>query len=332
MISVGQRNSSRENKWSTINLEDKKLNLANLLKKKTIIVLGGNTTTDERTANGNAKIVESLLEGVDKDDYNLLSVDYMGTLIDEGKLILRDEKKPDLDYLFKKLLFPVLVAKSAGGEYELKKDKQLTNAFSNLIFVTHCAGNLALSHILQDLNTVLVNGGKTAEQVNNIMSSIQVLSYAPYVYLDCPVSATSITPFHDNLGTWRAVLEKMLEKKGASVYPQKLADEFNKNVKNYKPNGPLVAKKLSNVPYILTKSGTQIQIIPSSMKDGDQDHTFSRLAPAQEGTALNNAIRDCAKMTVAHYMQTGKDRKGADIGGLFDEFKATLQQSQQPQE
>ncbi len=133
--------------------------------KSLVLVLGGNGTTDDRSANGNAKIVSSML-GVFNDDVEILSVNYNQGL---GEPNITENCKVLVDKLF-------LPYVSINGE-RLDIDTACKN-MRNITVFAHCRGvDGPMRRIVPILQNRLMELNYNTAEREQIISQIVMVAY-----------------------------------------------------------------------------------------------------------------------------------------------------------
>ncbi len=134
--------------------------------KPVVLVLGGDGTREERLANGNAKIIESLL-GVFKEDVDLLAVNYNAVPSKQEYL------SENCNNLVNNLFMPCvqLEDKRIDINQACKNMRQFTIS-------THCFGDFKVfSTMLKIFEENLIKLGYTDNEINKIIEQIFVIGY-----------------------------------------------------------------------------------------------------------------------------------------------------------
>lgn len=164
---IGKRNHDADHHWQNLDLNSKEP----IIKRATVLVLGGNNTKSEQSANGNAKFIENLLGNVN-DQVDIISVGY--SQISSDTKNINNQLFPDAKLLEEKLFAP-LVSKN---NCRLDIGTAIKNTRRLNIF-THCAGsncfNLIIDQFINRLNSLNYSAG----EIKEILNQLFVLSYAP---------------------------------------------------------------------------------------------------------------------------------------------------------
>lgn len=133
--------------------------------KPIVLVLGGTATTDDRSANGNAKIVAGMLGGFAK-DVDLLTVNYNDAL---NKSYIDD----NCSKLTKKLLVPYV----ADNGKRLDIDTACRNV-RNITVFAHCHGvDGIMSKVVPEFTKQLIKLGYNDAERQQILSQIVMVAY-----------------------------------------------------------------------------------------------------------------------------------------------------------
>ena len=133
--------------------------------KPIVLVLGGNGTTDDRAANGNAKVVSSML-GIFNDDVDILSVNYNQALGEQ--YIINNCKE-----LVSKLLIPRVSFNGA----RIDIDKACKN-MRNITVFAHCRGvDGVMRRLIPILDQELSNLQYNDIERKQIISQIFMIAY-----------------------------------------------------------------------------------------------------------------------------------------------------------
>lgn len=161
-ITVGKRlvNKLIGKSWRDVNLDFYRVI------KPVVLVLGGDGTRDNRRANGNAKIIESLL-GVFDYEVDILAANYNMAL--ESKDSLQNEYKKLVDKIF-------IPCVSRQGE-RISLDRACKN-IRNFTISTHCFGDYeVLNSMIKIFEEQLFQLGYENNEIDKIISQIFVVGY-----------------------------------------------------------------------------------------------------------------------------------------------------------
>ena len=255
-IHVGRRANIKENLEH--NWEELDINNFTFPQSKMIFVFGGNTTNRADAANGNAKIVESLLTPTNREKFNIYSFRYDSEPLKAPGYLLR-EYEEELHHLYQKMFKPLLFDKSG----KLKEKQGLEKVFKNIIFVSHCGGSNFMDLLIDDIYETLAqhNSPAMAEILTN---KIQYLTYAPNEMPNHSVNSLVIAPFVDVGNSWIKALSFAQDKRVDTDYPKGVVKKFQKS-QNQGYSLETFDENFEGKPVVTFKSGQTICMIPSRM-------------------------------------------------------------------
>ena len=178
---VGRRvnDDGVSNHWQSVDLSEHKIT------RPTVLVLGGNITNDNRTANGYAKVVESMLGGF-AGDADILSVNYNGC----GNYF-----SPILEKSIIRLANELFVPLISSGGQRLKLDEACKNVRKLTIFA-HCFGYNNVAIGLQEvLFNLLGKYGYDMHEAGKIVEQLFVVSFGTEIQKDWFKSVNVVSPF-----------------------------------------------------------------------------------------------------------------------------------------
>lgn len=253
-IHMGYRNSKEgfQYNWQ---LED--LNNFKLPQGKAFFVFGGNTTNCAEAANGNAKVIESLLSNENKDKTNIYSFIYDAEPISSTTLKLRDEYETEMHQIFEKIFKPMMLDRIGN----LKEQQGIEKNFKNIILVSHCGGSDFVNVLIEDIYKTLTTKYH-ASIADQLISKIQYFSYAPHVLPERKLNSFVIAPFFDINNSWAKVLHCVEDKRVDLDYPKGIMKTVLKAQKNGNP-ASLIMNALDNNKVIALRSAQTTYLIPS---------------------------------------------------------------------
>lgn len=161
-FTIGRRASVEENISNNYEIIDLNTYKAS---KPIVLVLGGNGTTDDRAANGNAKIVASML-GVFSNDVDLLSVNYN-----------KANEDPELSENCEKIVQNLLLPYVSDNGKRLDIETACKN-MRNITIFAHCFGvDGPIDSIVRILDNELYNLKYTSKERKRIISQIFLVAY-----------------------------------------------------------------------------------------------------------------------------------------------------------
>ena len=209
---VGRRTSVSEGK--EFNWEQMDINSLEIPHGKTICMFGGNTTNRPEEANGNAKIVESLLTADNRKKTNIYAFMYATEPFKAENYVVKDYEA-EIQMIFEKTFKP-MIFDSKGN---MKEMQGIEKAFKKLVFASHCGGSHFANNIIEGFYNLLIQKypESTAEMLIN---KIQYFSYAPLEIPSHNVNALIIAPYADVNFSWNKALELAEYQKVDLDYPR----------------------------------------------------------------------------------------------------------------
>ena len=192
-------------------------------KNKTFLVFGGNTTNYAEAANGNAKIVETLLSPENRKKSNIYSFIYDGEPICSVTKTLLPEYEEEMHQYFEKIIKPLLVDKFGN----VKEKQGIEKALKNLVFVSHCAGSLFVNVIIEDIYKTLLKKYHPSI-ADHLINKLQFYSYAPYELPSRDVNGFIISPFFDDDFGWEKILIAVSDQKISNDHPKCIMKKISK--------------------------------------------------------------------------------------------------------
>ena len=321
---MGKRTKSAKNHWETL---DDKFRIT----RPTVIFFGGNTTNDDRAANGNIKLVERLLRAGTTSDIDLLSIKYESEILDERGYFVHGVKESIEEY-YKKYIKPILY--DPKDRRKLKSEKRIMRALQKITFVGHCVGCSVINKIITLLETDLVNlknKGHKITNVDNIISKIQVVAYAPHSEIVGNVNVLYITPYNDKDDTWQHPLYRMEGKKDIE-FPRGFMKDYQKC--GTVP-GLAVQSAIEKYGYAVVKRGQSVVVIPGPMSRYS-DHAFTGMVDiktlgedsknAKTAHALQAALAKALDIFTENSVKAVNDQhRGIEMRNIYDIFAEEFQ-------
>jgi len=273
-IKVGRRASENEN--LTNNWENLDINNLAVPQGKTIFVFGGNTTNRPEAANGNAKIIKTLLAPEQAENTTILSFFYDSEPMKSEGYLVKDYINEAV-LLYEKTFRPLIYDKKG----YMKEMKGIEQAFDKIIFASHCSGNKFVNIIIDELYSELITKypPKTAEMLIN---KIQLYSYAPYEMPSHNVNAFCVTPYFDPSYSWAKALDLAESQKVDLDYPKGIIKELMK-AKRQTRFKECFDGAFKGTRAIMFKIGHTTYFIPSKMNPRTSvgDHSIECVAKPQ---------------------------------------------------
>lgn len=324
MITMGKRDVNAPNHWATL---EKGFRIT----RPTVIFFGGNTTNDDRAANGNIKLVEKLLRRGSSRDIDLLSVKYESEILDERGHFVHGVKESIENY-YKQYIRPILF--DPKDRRKLKSERRIMRALQKMTFVGHCVGCSVINKIINLLEEDLIKlkrAGNKITNVENIISKIQVVAYAPHSEIIGNVNVLYITPYNDKDDTWQHPLYRMEGKKDIE-FPRGFMKEYNKH---FDIPGQVVQMAIENYGYAIVKRGQSVVVIPGPMSRYS-DHAFTGMVDtkllgagsknAKTAVALQSSLAKALDIFTQNSVKAVNDQhRGIEMRNIYDIFAEEFQ-------
>ena len=258
---------------------------------KSIFVFGGNATNRYDAANGNAKVLENLLNDKNKGKVDIYSFVYDTEPISAATRALRQEYINECNELFNRIFKPLLLDKLGN----VKTKQGLEKVFKNNIIVSHCGGSEFANIIIENIYDTIAKGYHPSV-AKQLIQKLQYFSYAPSILPMHNVKGYIITPFYDYEHSWTSVLNEVQDKRIDISFPKGSVENILKEKEKCD-----VANKFKRIynekRLIAFRSEDSTYIIPSQI-NADRvvgDHSIDCLTKLNVLEA-NNDISKTAKI------------------------------------
>ena len=290
-IKVGRRAKEFENfpnNWESLDI-----NNLEIPKGRVILLFGGNTTNRPEAANGNAKIIQSLLSDMNRDKTSILSFMYDTEPI-RSQGYLDKTYYEEAIMLFHKSIKPLLY----DDEGNIKEMRGIEQVLGRVSFVAHCGGSCFVDVIIDQIYDILTQKypEKTAEILIN---KIQYFAYAPNEIPSHNVNAFFVTPFSDPNWSWMKPIELAGETRVDVDYPKGVIKKL------LKAKQQMVFEKVFESCFddsraIMFKLGNSTFFIPHKMNAHTNigDHSIECIAKPQ---FLNDKTNFGVNARIANY-------------------------------
>jgi len=295
-IYVGRRaeeSEGLENNWEMLDI-----NNLDLSHGRFVLFFGGNTTNRLEAANGNVKLIKSVVNPEYQSKANFYSFGYVSEPYSSDGYLSK-EYINEAVMLYKKHFEPLLFDENG----YMKEKKGIEKLFNKLIFGAHCGGSAFVNIIMNGFYESLLKKypQKTAEL---LVSKIKYFAYAPNEILDYNANSFVVLPYEDNGFSFIKALELAENEKVDVDYPKGVVKKLIKA----KQQGTLRAafnEVLAETRAIMFKIGNSTYMIPSQMNPNKNigDHSLECMAKPKflnsgadcENTAklVNFAARTC---------------------------------------
>ena len=270
-IKVGRRSNPSEKRPN--NWEDMDTNNLNLPERdKIVFCFGGNTTTNEPAANGNAKIIASLINPDCMADTSIFSFYYDKEPF-TSQITLLPEFKKDTETLYSKIFQPLLYDKDG----TIISQQKIEALFNRIILTAHCGGSSFANTIIESMYKTLQER-YSPNTALNLINKVQYYAYAPSHLPNTKLQPKSlyITPFFDIHGSWQnAVITIENNQKLYTAHPDGIFRRLLDARKSLYPE-TLVRKEFDDTRAILFKSGNSTFLMPGRINPNTTtgDHTI----------------------------------------------------------
>lgn len=257
LIHMGQRipNSQFEHSWKPIDIQD----FTTPLNKKTFFIFGGNTTNYPESANGNAKIVERLLDAENKGKVDIFSFLYDKEPISSYSKLLLSEYEDEINQIYFTIFEPMFLDNSGN----IKEKQGVEKVLKNMIFVSHCGGSYFVNIIIDRIYNLLLEKYHPSIALQ-LISKFQYISYAPYSLPDRDIKGFIIAPYFDAHASWSKVLNAIEEEKIYTEFPKNAIKQILKVQEN--DNSMDIFNTLfTQQRIIVARTGSNIYLIPNRL-------------------------------------------------------------------
>lgn len=279
------KNTSRNN-WDPLNPD------VYLINSPTVLVVGGSGTEGVRGANGNAKIVESLLNYADA-DAEILSMYYNGKIPTEGMMEFYSRR-------FARDLFAPLLC-SGNVDAACKNMRNVT------IFA-HSMGGQIVQSMIAELKEMMKKYHYQEADISKILRQIFVVSYGVTMVSSNINHLNIISPadelFADSGETcWKMLIMKLIRTSTLSneeKHNLTLADLINipKQDAQYLLNQSLLLDNikhirefynLNNRCYVMQEGKNELRLVTSPLRISHKDHAITQFFRNKDGSQNINA-------------------------------------------
>ncbi len=309
-----------ENENLPNNCENLDINNFSIPHGKMIFMFGGNTTNRPEAANGNAKIIRSLMD----DDHANIPV-YSFTYQSEpynSRGVMGKEYEKDAHLLFEKVFKPLIYDKNG----HIKEAKGIERAFQKIVLAAHCGGCGFINIIVNEYYKLLKE--KFPENTAEILiNKIQYYAYAPHAMLEHNVNAFIITPLFDSTYTWSNALDIANSHKVDIDYPKGAIKRLLK-AKQHGTFQETMNKEFVDTRGIMFKVGNSTFLIPHRMNPNTSvgDHSIECVGKTKflnSGTDLANTAK-VANYASKRFINEFLSNDQIDIKGIFSDITDML--------
>ncbi|MBE6454808.1 MAG: hypothetical protein E7017_08050 [Alphaproteobacteria bacterium] len=141
------------------------------LGKKTILILPGSGTNSAKAANGMCKIAENMLSVDTKNDWQICSMYYSSSRINNVSTAMRAQM------MFDQYIIPLISTKDDKGDLHRLSEKEAAENMRNLIIFTHCYGGDIMDAIEKQALAVMKELGYSQQEEALILKQLFVVQH-----------------------------------------------------------------------------------------------------------------------------------------------------------
>lgn len=141
------------------------------LNKKTILILPGSGTNSAEAANGMCKIAENMLPDEVKDKWQVCSMHYSTSRIDNMATALRAQM------MFDRYFIPLVATKDEHDDLHRLSEKEAAQNARNLVVFTHCYGGYIMEALEKQMSTVMQELGYSEKEISKIQKQLFVVQH-----------------------------------------------------------------------------------------------------------------------------------------------------------
>lgn len=303
---LGQRVKEVSNNWIPLNPD------VYLINKPTVLVAGGSGTEGVRGANGNAKVVQSLLDYTGT-KANLLSIYYNGKSPSPGMFEYYSRR-------FTRDLFTPLVCRN---NQKLSVDEACKN-MRNLTIFAHSLGGKTVENIIAELQEILKKYDYSDQDINKITKQIFVISYGVTMVSPNVNHLSIISPLDEQFASsgetyWKMMVMKILRSQmltpteRQNLLPEDIVNISEKDVKilskiNFILDSPKLMREFYNQNercYVMQEGDNELHLVTSPLRISHRDHPITQFVRSKDGSSNINATKagDCVSRCMASALQ-----------------------------
>jgi len=292
---IGRRsyNPNFQHHWEFLNVDNLRFD------KPTVICLSGSGTTDNKTANGIAKIVQNYLDLMFKTKDGKTAVDYIDIM---GIKYVR----PDYCYStnlmtssFANQLTNAMVALLTDANGHKLSLEQAQKNMSRITFFTYCYGKLVLNDLINRLNKKLAELNYTEAEIVAINNASQEVSFAPRITEENKIPSVQVISQNDSVNN--SVLkniytpEKLAELNGITLHTDTTGTLYGQKCEAATaPSIQIVSSKLLN-----TFNKTHLYFDDHNIKCVSRDNDWNLKTFQVRGETIHSPNADCVSQMMA---------------------------------
>ncbi len=290
---LGRRINTHSNNWESLNPD------VYLINKPTVLVVGGSGTEGIRSANGNAKIIKSLLDSTNT-NAELLSLYYNG----------KTPSPKMLEYYSRRFTRDLFTPLLCGGGYKKLTSLEACKNMRNVTIFAHSMGGETVYNMIAELQYMMRNLNYSEDVVSKVIKQIFVISYGvtmvtPNVnYLNI-VSPTDEQFASSGEACWRTMLMKLMRSENlTNSEKQKLKPEDIVNISEQDKQSLLKESFLLDTPkllrdfyntnqrcYIMQEGENELRLVTSPLRVSHKDHAITQFSRNKDGQQNINATQ-----------------------------------------
>lgn len=292
---LGRRDKKCENCWEPLNPD------VYLINKPVVLVVGGSGTEGVRGANGNAKIVQTMLDSLGA-KAELLSIYYNGKAPSQGMLEYYSRR-------FTRDLFAPLLC--GGGNSRLSTLEACKN-MRNVTIFAHSMGGETVYNMIAELKTMMQKLDYAEEDISKVIKQIFVVSYGVTMVTPNVNYLNIVSPTDEQFGSsgeacWRDMIKKLMRsEKLTTAERQNLSPEDVVNVPeadkqvllnmSFLLDTPKLLREFYNTHercYVMQECDNELRLVTSPLRAGDKhkDHAITQFRRAKDGSRDINATK-----------------------------------------
>ncbi len=307
---LGQRVKNATNNWIPLNPD------VYLINKPTVLMIGGSGTEGVRSANGNAKIIQSLLDSTGT-NAELLSVYYNGKTPTPGMFEYYTRR-------FTRDLFTPLLCM---GRQKLDTETACKN-MRNLTIFAHSLGGKTVENILDEMSVIMKRANYTDEEVNKVLKQIFVVSYgvtlvSPKIYYLSVISPADEQFANSGETCWKVLIKKIMRYKmmtpaeRQNLPPEAVVNMPEKDMAalskiSFLLDSPKLIREFYNTNekcYVMQEGDNELQLVTSPLRASHKDHAITHFARTSDGQQNVYATKtgDCVSKCMAAALKYSVD-------------------------
>lgn len=288
---LGRRVNGISNNWEPLNPD------VYLINKPTVLVVGGSGTEGIRSANGNAKIVKSLLDST-KTEADVLSIYYNG-------------KTPNhkmLEYYTRRFTRDLFMPLICGGGNKRLSSLEACKNMRNVTIFAHSMGGETVYNMISELQYIMNNLNYSEDVISKVIKQIFVVSYGVTMVTPNVNYLNIVSPMDEQFASsgeacWRTMMMKVMRSENLTTSErQKLKPDEIVNVPESDKKQWLKESFLLDTPkllrefytthercYVLQEGDNELRLVTSPLRVSHKDHAITQFSRNKDGMPNINA-------------------------------------------